>query len=248
MAPNRSKSQKHGQNGVGKATSSKAPAFNEATLSKLTEQIDRNLENRNAKNLNGTAKRKRGEAEDNSKSDRRKAPKTAAASPKPKPKPRQDGAGHSNSQDAPSGGDKKSTLLEEIKALGGDENDLELIAGLDSDVEDDANGAEKAPQGDDLSFDTAFKNELAKFAAGLGFEKALEGEEEEEDEEEVEEDEAEEEEEEEAEEEEEEDDDEPEPPKQEAPKAPTTDPFLPKNPKFLKLVSSISYCHHNGVR
>ncbi|KAJ4272354.1 RNA-binding ribosome biosynthesis protein mak21 [Fusarium torreyae] len=71
--------------------------------------------------------------------------------------------------DGPSG-DKKSdkidekTLLEEIKALGGDESDLALIQGIDSDDEDYAQGSK-----DSKSVDKSLKDELAAFSKQLGF-------------------------------------------------------------------------------
>ncbi|ROW11490.1 hypothetical protein VMCG_01495 [Cytospora schulzeri] len=62
--------------------------------------------------------------------------------------------------------ERKAELLEEIKALGGDEHDLDLVAGIDSDAEE---GQTKPSKGSD-DMDKVLKNELAKFAAGLGFE------------------------------------------------------------------------------
>ncbi|KAG8675452.1 hypothetical protein FPOAC1_001431 [Fusarium poae] len=67
-------------------------------------------------------------------------------------------------------GDKKSgkidekTLLEEIKALGGDESDLALIQGIDSDDEEDV----KNPK-DSKAVDKGLKDELAAFSKQLGF-------------------------------------------------------------------------------
>jgi ribosome biogenesis protein MAK21 len=78
-----------------------------------------------------------------------------------------------------------ATLLEEIRALGGDEDDLELVANLDSDAEE-GGSMPKPKDSDDV--DDAFKSELAKFAASLGLENLRpedEGEEEEEEEEEA---------------------------------------------------------------
>ena len=60
----------------------------------------------------------------------------------------------------------RSELLEEILALGGDEEDLDLVTGIDSDVEDGAPKSKPA----EAQVDDFFKNELAKFASGLGFE------------------------------------------------------------------------------
>ncbi|KAI1269194.1 CBF-domain-containing protein [Xylariaceae sp. FL1019] len=56
-----------------------------------------------------------------------------------------------------------NTLLDEIKALGGDENDYKLIDGVESD--DDEVNYQKS----DKSADKTLRAELAKFAAGLGF-------------------------------------------------------------------------------
>ena len=60
----------------------------------------------------------------------------------------------------------RSELLDEIRALGGDEEDLDLVTGIDSDVEDGAPKSKPA----EAQVDDSFKNELAKFASGLGFE------------------------------------------------------------------------------
>lgn len=72
-----------------------------------------------------------------------------------------------------------NVLLDEIRALGGDEQDLELVGDIDSDDEtlNDVVGGKKLDKG--------LQAELAKFAQGLGFEKVqpAEAEEDEEDEE-----------------------------------------------------------------
>lgn len=62
-----------------------------------------------------------------------------------------------------------STLLAEIKALGGDENDLELVANVDSDAEE-GSGPQQGKDAD-AQVDDKFKNDLAKFAASLGLER-----------------------------------------------------------------------------
>jgi ribosome biogenesis protein MAK21 len=69
------------------------------------------------------------------------------------PKPSQNGASSSN------------VLLDEIKALGGDEHDLELVGDIDSDDEN------LGGDGNSNKLDKALQAELAKFASGLGFEK-----------------------------------------------------------------------------
>ncbi|KAF5662595.1 60S ribosomal subunit biogenesis protein [Fusarium heterosporum] len=72
---------------------------------------------------------------------------------------------------AGSAGDKKSdkidekTLLEEIKALGGDESDLALIQGIDSDDEEEYAQGSK----DSKSVEKGLKDELAAFSKQLGF-------------------------------------------------------------------------------
>ncbi|KAI0484742.1 CBF-domain-containing protein [Xylariaceae sp. FL0804] len=61
--------------------------------------------------------------------------------------------------------DGSNNLLDEIKALGGDEEDYKLIGDIDS--EDESLDAPKGKGG----ADKGLQAELAKFAAGLGFEK-----------------------------------------------------------------------------
>ena len=58
----------------------------------------------------------------------------------------------------------EAVLLEEIKALGGDESDLKLIEDVSSDSEEDIEGVSGKPQ------DESLLKEIAKFAEGLGFE------------------------------------------------------------------------------
>ncbi|CAK7268098.1 RNA-binding ribosome biosynthesis protein mak21 [Sporothrix epigloea] len=224
-------------------------AFSQASLTQLTAQIDRNLESRNAKNLNG-AKRKRGaDTLDGDGDDRSTASKTQKTE-KParnarKPNGGINGAANGTNKDtANSAIDKKTMMLDEIKALGGDEADFDLVDGIDSDAEEGGGG--KAAADEDLSLDAAFQSELAKFAAGLGFDEVREDDEaeEEQEEEEVEEEEGEGEENEEESEDDgvEEEDQRVEESIVEAPKpqaakpAVSTDPFLPKNPKFSQLV------------
>ncbi|KAF4451036.1 hypothetical protein F53441_5935 [Fusarium austroafricanum] len=60
----------------------------------------------------------------------------------------------------------EKTLLEEIKALGGDESDLALIQDIDSDEEEYTQGPK-----DSKAVDMSLKNELAAFSKQLGFEK-----------------------------------------------------------------------------
>ncbi|RDL42133.1 ARM repeat-containing protein [Venustampulla echinocandica] len=62
--------------------------------------------------------------------------------------------------------DDKAALLQEILALGGNEEDLDLVADVASEDEDHDTGASAAP-------DKSLQKELAKFVAGLGIEGQL---------------------------------------------------------------------------
>ncbi|PBP24483.1 CCAAT-box-binding transcription factor [Diplocarpon rosae] len=63
--------------------------------------------------------------------------------------------------------DEKSVLLEEILALGGTEEDLDLVLDAVSDEEGEETSPRKTP-------DKSFKKDLAKFVAGLGIEGGME--------------------------------------------------------------------------
>jgi ribosome biogenesis protein MAK21 len=60
--------------------------------------------------------------------------------------------------------DERAMLLQEILALGGTEDDLDLVADVASDEEDEPINSAKAP-------DKAFQKDLANFVAELGLEK-----------------------------------------------------------------------------
>lgn len=155
---------------------SKAPAkpvFNEAALSKLTETIEDKLETeasvprpkkqkqkqKQKQKDDRPAKRKR----DNEDASKDEAPKKRQAKePNHTPK-------HGSAKPKKGPKDTKPDLLEEIKLLGGDEADLDLVAGIDSDAEEGQ--APKPGKVASTDLDKALKKELAKFAAGLGFEK-----------------------------------------------------------------------------
>jgi len=150
----------------GKSSKAKAPkTFDDSALNQLTATIEKKLggkpdwENKKPQH-GGKRKRQDGPATDNpnneplKKRPARKGPNDRAKAAQPQAKPAK----------TPS-----STLLEEIRALGGDENDLELIENVDSDAEV-AEGPKK-PKDVEEEVDDKFKNELAKFAASLGLEK-----------------------------------------------------------------------------
>ncbi|KAF4464643.1 Ribosome biogenesis MAK21 [Fusarium albosuccineum] len=130
---------KPGKKGKGPRRSQNGPVLSENALDQLTSTIDKKL---------------------NSNDHKRKQPPTKAAGDQHQKRQR-------NSERASS--DKKSSkidndaLLEEIKALGGDERDLELIQDIDSDDEDQGFAQ------DSKAVDKGLKDELAAFSKQLGF-------------------------------------------------------------------------------
>ncbi|CAG7562210.1 unnamed protein product [Fusarium equiseti] len=127
---------KPAKKGKGPRSSSKGPKLDQNAFENLTSTIDKKL-------------------------GKRKQPPTKAAGDQHQKRQR-------NTDDAAGG--KKSgkiddkTLLEEIKALGGDESDLALIQDIDSDDEEYAKGSK-----DSKGVDKGLKDELAAFSKQLGF-------------------------------------------------------------------------------
>ena len=144
------------------AGKSKTPKFDEAALERLTAKIDQTLP-QDQKELEQPANPKRKEHKRNGLKTKRSEDQDAAQGPSAKKR-------KSNANE--SGKMSKTALLEEIRLLGGDEADLELVADIDSDAEE---GAPKAKAGGEAPLDNAFKNELAKFALSLGFEQVPQG-------------------------------------------------------------------------
>lgn len=151
-----------------KAQNGAKPVFDESALSKLTAKLETDLASPKPKSKpkdqkpkdERPAKRKRNE------NDAKDTTPNKRQAKEPKNRPAQDSKKTTKESKAPR--DKKAELLQEILALGGDENDLDIIAGVDSDVEEGQGPRQKeAP----VEMDKSLKNELAKFAAGLGFEK-----------------------------------------------------------------------------
>jgi len=131
-------------------------SFNEAALSKLTAKIDRNLTGKPSDRSHRGKRKRLQPAEDVESGPKKKQAHSGDhRSKRDKPGPAQPVEGRG----------KKEALLEEIKALGGDEADLDLVAGIDSDAEE---GAEKTIE---RPLDNGFTAELAKYASSLGFEK-----------------------------------------------------------------------------
>lgn len=125
-------------------------SFSESALEKLTERIDHNLV-------------------DNQQNKRKKPP--TGDNPSQNRKRQRNGADKPQKQDKKPGAIERDVLLAEIKALGGDEKDLELIEGIDSDEEEEdgrqPNG--KRSKADEHTIDKGLKAELAAMSKELGF-------------------------------------------------------------------------------
>lgn len=162
-----------------KAQKEAKPAFDDAALTKLTAKIDTAL----SKPTNNDQKPKEKKKSKDQKPKDQKAKEDRPAKRKrsdndtkgaaPKKRLAQEPVNGTDKPQKPqkSAKDRKLELLEEIKALGGDENDLDLVAGIDSDAEE-GQGPKPGKTSEGID-DKALKNELAKFAAGLGFEQVL---------------------------------------------------------------------------
>lgn len=121
--------------GKGPRRSSKGPNFDNSALDNLTSTIDKKL-------------------------GKRKQPPTKANGEQHQKRQR-NSEGLSGEK---SGKIDEKTLLEEIKALGGDESDLALIQYVDSDDEEYT----QSPK-DSRAVDKSLKDELAAFSKQLGF-------------------------------------------------------------------------------
>lgn len=131
---------KHKQKGKSPRRNQAGNALNEDSLAQLTSRIDQNL---------------------NEKDHKRKRPPTNASPNQSAKKQRGADGPSSKKQQEESGGNDQEALLAEILALGGDEDDLELINGVDSD--DEYVAENKAP------VDKKLRDELAALSKQLGF-------------------------------------------------------------------------------
>lgn len=156
------------------------PTFDEKALSALTAKIEKGFEKdkpqQSTPNASSNGSRKQGGLSN--------GVKKSNANPEPKNKSpeltrgtKRDANGNAKggskvaakSQGPPAdqkngkGEDERGVLLQEILALGGTEEDLDLIADAESDEEDGGQKTEALP-------DKSLKKELAKFVAGLGME------------------------------------------------------------------------------
>ncbi|KAI2622957.1 CBF-domain-containing protein [Hypomontagnella submonticulosa] len=136
--------------------------FNDAALSKLTAKIDSKLaESKKNHGKKEQGKRKRDQTVDTAQAPPNKRKNTSKSNDKKNnnsPQPKKTSKPSTNSGKA-----DLSVLLDEIKALGGDEEDLKLVEDIDS--EDEQLNNEKGKK----NADKVLRAELAKFAAGLGF-------------------------------------------------------------------------------
>jgi len=164
------------------------PSFDENALSALTAKIEQGLgsgEPQKAADAPNT-KLKKGKANNHATGEpkKAKAPEAARGTKRDahgKPKPSGKANSQKESANSISGdkSDEREALLKEILALGGTEEDLDLVADALSDEEENAN--------QDAPADKSLKKELAKFVAGLGIEGQSGGDVEESEEEEIEE-------------------------------------------------------------
>ncbi|KAK3947503.1 CBF/Mak21 family-domain-containing protein [Pseudoneurospora amorphoporcata] len=133
-----------------------APAFDEAALAQLTEKIDKTLAGADT-DQQPSPKRKRPNTTEDDRDAKRRQKNLVGTKEGQQDRPRKDQSHNTT----------KEVLLEEILALGGDEDDLELVANIDSDNEDGP--GTKSASAPEKSLDKSFQDELAKFALSLGF-------------------------------------------------------------------------------
>lgn len=122
-----------------------APMFSEEALAQLTNKLDKTLNS-------GDHKRKNPPGDTGAKQDQKRQRNSK-------------GPSKETSKGASAGGDKKTTdmdLLAEIRALGGTEDDYDLINGIDSEDEE-------YTKAQNLPVDKKLRDELAALSKELGF-------------------------------------------------------------------------------
>ncbi|KAB8289561.1 hypothetical protein EYC80_010719 [Monilinia laxa] len=145
------------------------PSFDENALSALTSKIEKGFAKGNTSN-------KSSESATKSLKESKTKKSTDSTDSKQKSKPQESGRGtkrdaqgnakgkqNGSSSETPKSGTDREVLLQEILALGGTEEDLDLVLDAQSDSENENEGKSG-------STDNSFKNEFAKFVAGLGIE------------------------------------------------------------------------------
>ncbi|KAL1838653.1 hypothetical protein VTJ49DRAFT_2432 [Mycothermus thermophilus] len=126
------------------------PQFDEDALAQLTSKIDKSLADSEGQR---SAKRKRpSESKDDHESKRRQTQASGENS-----------AGHPRSDKK----DARAVLLDEILALGGNEEDLELVANVDSG--DEVNEGSRPKTSSEATIDKSLRDELSQFVQSLGF-------------------------------------------------------------------------------
>jgi ribosome biogenesis protein MAK21 len=139
-----------------KPNGAKAPAvpnFDEAALSQLTAKLDHTLHGPGASAAQPSSEPP---VDERKQSRKRKAPKGE-----------EDGSRGKKSRGAKAEKFSSEELLAEIRALGGDEEDLALIADVESGGEGDQGETYEAPAAPQI--ERGLQEELAKFASSLGF-------------------------------------------------------------------------------
>jgi ribosome biogenesis protein MAK21 len=129
------------------------PSFDKTALAQLTSKIDKSLAD-SEKQRPPKRKRARDNQDENDTKRRQTRPSERDA-------PNDLGGGPKNKQ--------SSTLLDEILALGGNEDDLELVANVDSG--DEGGGAPRPKVSSEPTVDKTLRDELSQFASSLGFSK-----------------------------------------------------------------------------
>ncbi|KAK3906819.1 ribosome biogenesis protein MAK21 [Staphylotrichum tortipilum] len=129
------------------------PGFDETALAQLTSKIDKSLGDSDQQHH---TKRKRPRDNDDG-----HASKRHQARPSERGSRREPIRGPNNRQ--------LPNLLDEILALGGNEDDLELVADIDSG--DEGGGAPRQKVSSEIGIDKSLKDELALFASSLGLNK-----------------------------------------------------------------------------
>lgn len=150
------------------------PLLNEEALSALTAKIEKGLRTSNAQQETHTTAHKKRDHEENSRSLIGSKSKSSSKYLEPQRGTKRDAKGNTKVASQELGkhriptkqnkqlGDEETALLEEIIALGGTEEDLQLVADVASD--------EEANPDTGLAADKSFQKELASFVSGLGIE------------------------------------------------------------------------------
>lgn len=143
-----------GSNRTKQKKKAEASAFDQAALDKLTARLDKSLPSDPTEKQQ--TKRKRPREGDDDRGSKKRQTNSAATDTIPR------------GQNGQATGKPSDVLLDEILALGGDKEDYDLVAGLDSDNEGGQESQGKPFSGGQL--DQSLQDELAEFAASLGFE------------------------------------------------------------------------------